>query len=411
MSFLDGAVTKWQPDRRSAISRLNTFVPSTGRIYAQRRNHDLGPDDRTNVSCLSPWIRHRAIHEREVLAATLARFSQSTAEKFVQEVFWRGYFKGWLEHYPSVWGQFENDLAALLLDLKTDTPLCKSYEEAICGKTGIDCFDFWARELAANNYLHNHARMWFASIWVFTLKLPWQLGAAFFLEHLLDGDPASNTLSWRWVAGLQTKGKTYCARADNISRFTEGRFDPKGQLSPFAESLIENKTYPRANLPVFQPCPAEGRFGLLISEEDCVSGSLNLQRPPSVIAVLSASSEIGSIKLSPAVLEFRNNLLSDAASRAEAHFQLQVILIEDQSPGMALKEWAQEHDLQTIVLSYPPVGAARKRLDDALPGLAEAGLEMHRLVRTYDQLVWPHATAGFFKLKKKIPRILQELAL
>ncbi len=69
----------------------------------------------------------------------------------------------------------------------------------------------------ATGYLHNHARMWFASIWIFTLRLPWELGADFFLRHLLDGDPASNTLSWRWVGGMQTMGKTYLARADNIA--------------------------------------------------------------------------------------------------------------------------------------------------------------------------------------------------
>jgi deoxyribodipyrimidine photo-lyase len=78
-------------------------------------------------------------------------------------------------------------------------------------------FDDWAQELVATGYLHNHARMWFASIWIFTLRLPWELGADFFLRHLIDGDPASNTLSWRWVGGLHTPGKTYLATADNIA--------------------------------------------------------------------------------------------------------------------------------------------------------------------------------------------------
>ena len=62
--------------------------------------------------------------------------------------------------------------------------------------------------LKEDGYLLNHVRMWFASIWIFTFNLPWQLGANFFMENLLDGDPASNTLSWRWVAGLQTKVNT-----------------------------------------------------------------------------------------------------------------------------------------------------------------------------------------------------------
>ena len=62
--------------------------------------------------------------------------------------------------------------------------------------------------------------MWFASIWIFTLKLPWQLGAAFFLEYLYDGDVASNTLSWRWVAGIHTKNKAYFASAENIQKYS-----------------------------------------------------------------------------------------------------------------------------------------------------------------------------------------------
>ena len=84
--------------------------------------------------------------------------------------------------------------------------------------------------------------MWFASIWIFTLKLPWQQGAAFFLEHLLDGDSASNTLSWRWVAGLQTKGKHYLAKSWNIEKFTENRFT-NIQLNESAVPIIENKFY------------------------------------------------------------------------------------------------------------------------------------------------------------------------
>jgi deoxyribodipyrimidine photo-lyase len=67
--------------------------------------------------------------------------------------------------------------------------------------------------------------MWFASIWIFTLGLPWRIGADFFYRHLLDGDAASNTLSWRWVAGLHTRGKAYAAESWNIEKFTGGRFN------------------------------------------------------------------------------------------------------------------------------------------------------------------------------------------
>ncbi len=108
-------------------------------------------------------------------------------------------------------------------------------------------------------YLHNHARMWFASIWIFTLRLPWVLGADFFMRHLCDGDPASNTLSWRWVAGLHTRGKTYLARASNIATYTGGRFTPQDHdLAAFAPPLTEAAVITRTvlALPAQIPPPA-----------------------------------------------------------------------------------------------------------------------------------------------------------
>ena len=85
--------------------------------------------------------------------------------------------------------------------------------------------------------------MWFASIWIFTLELPWQLGAEFFMQHLYDGDAASNTLGWRWVAGVQTQGKHYLASEWNIKKFTNNRFQ-NIQLNENASSIFNDKTYP-----------------------------------------------------------------------------------------------------------------------------------------------------------------------
>ena len=208
------------PTRAAGLETLADFVPRAGRDYARDRNHDTGAS-RDNVSGLSPYLRHRLLTEREVVAAVLERHPLSSAEKFVQEVFWRTYWKGWLEQRPEVWRRYRRDLAELLPPGGSPS---HDYEEAIAGRTGIDAMDAWVHELFDTGYLHNHTRMWFASIWIFTLGLPWQLGADFFYRHLLDGDAASNTLSWRWVAGLQTAGKTYLATASNISRFTDGRF-------------------------------------------------------------------------------------------------------------------------------------------------------------------------------------------
>ena len=122
-----------------------------------------------------------------------------------------------MEIRPSVWDNFIEDLNKIKFNKK-------DYENAINARTKLSCFNDWVIELKEYNYLHNHTRMWFASIWIFTLKLPWQLGAKFFLENLKDGDASSNTLSWKWVAGLQTKGKNYLANSRNIEKFTNNRY-------------------------------------------------------------------------------------------------------------------------------------------------------------------------------------------
>ena len=173
--------------------------------------------------------------------------------------------EGWLEMRPSVWEDYTAKTEALLKQFEK----LPDYQNAISGNTGINCFDHWAQELIETGYLHNHARMWFSSIWIFTLKLPWQLGAHFFLSHLLDGDPASNTLSWRWTAGLQTVGKHYIARAENIEKFTQGKFNPIGQLNETPEAIVDNFENPKPiwhkSQTVEKPAHA---VTLIITEED-----------------------------------------------------------------------------------------------------------------------------------------------
>ena len=160
------------PSREAGLRRLHSFAHRAGPQYAKSRNFDFGPERRGNVSMLSPYLRHRLILEQEVLEAVLQHHSPNAASKFVQEVFWRTYFKGWLEQRPSVWADYRRTVARLLQTLDGDAEMLHRYETAIKGNTGIDCFDAWARELMTHGYLHNHARMWFASIWVFTLGLP-----------------------------------------------------------------------------------------------------------------------------------------------------------------------------------------------------------------------------------------------
>lgn len=380
----------FEPTYAAALERLNAFIPHAGRDYASKRNYD----DLANVSALSPYVRHRLITEEDVLKATLSRHSTNAAEKFIQEVYWRTYWKGWLELRPGVWAQYRSDLQAALNRIQTESGLRQDWEAACKGETGIDCFDHWARQLTETGYLHNHARMWFASIWIFTLRLPWTLGADFFLRHLLDGDPASNTLSWRWVGGLQTIGKTYLARPDNIAKYTEGRFNPTG-LASFAAPL-EGAPHPaRGPLPVSDSFDPNRRTGLLITEEDLSPGWLLDQLRPVATATLQTTQTRSTLTVSPNVTDFVRGGLHDCSTRFA-----QRLGPVTEVPAETLAAWASAHDLDQIVTSYVPTGPTRDALQDA---------DVVQILRPYDAAAWPHATHGFFRFKERIPGLLGQI--
>ncbi|MEM9436842.1 MAG: FAD-binding domain-containing protein [Pseudomonadota bacterium] len=386
----------FDPSRTAALERLRAFIPKAGRDYAAKRNYDVA--GHPHVSGLSPYIRHRALTESEVLDATLARFAPSTAEKFIQEVYWRTYWKGWLELRPEVWDRYQVELREAVDALEKDRALRRDWETATEGRTGIDCFDHWATELTETGYLHNHARMWFASIWVFTLELPWVLGADFFLRHLLDGDPASNTLGWRWVAGLQTRGKTYLARPDNISRYTEGRFKPTGLVS-FAPPLDDAPFDKPGPVPLTQPAAAGQKTAVLLHWED-LSPTALFRRDHVAAAVLRPFKHGSPLDTSQNVLSFRSALTEDAAQRYS---------IADAPHLFAsdLAAWAEREGIEQIVTAHAPTGPVAEELAQAERALSSAGITLARQVRDYDATCWPYATKGFFKFKEKIPMFLK----
>ena len=144
------ATDSFPPNRTEALSRLQRFLPHAGRDYAAQRNYDRGAGQHTGVSTLSPYLRHRLLTEEEVLRAVLGRHSRSAAEKFVQEVFWRTYWKGWLEMRPAVWGGYRAGLDQAWDRVQTQSGLRAEWEAACLGRTGIDCDDpIDARRLAA----------------------------------------------------------------------------------------------------------------------------------------------------------------------------------------------------------------------------------------------------------------------
>ncbi len=394
----------WEPTREAGLARLAAFLPHAARDYAARRNLDLGPADRSNVSALSPWLRRRLVTEQEVVAAVLARHDLADADKFVAEVAWRTYWKGWLELRPAMLDRYEAERDDWQARIAGDSDLLARVQRATDGATGIACFDAWVDELRQLGWLHNHARMWFASIWIFTLRLPWQLGADFFARHLLDADPASNTLSWRWVAGLHTAGKHYLARAENIALNTQGRFAPYGQLDEAAEALREEEPVPPVTPTGPAPEAPQGPCALLLTGEDLHPESWALAGEVKAIAVLPGADD--GLPDSPAA-RFSAGALADGAGRAAAHFGVacDVVAAHD------LPRWLAGHGLAMLVTAQAPVGATARQLAGVETELARQGARLVQLRRTWDALLWPHATAGFFKLKSRLPAVIRELGL
>jgi len=370
--------------RASAIENLNRFVDQNLFEYSKLRNFDYGPDNRSNISCLSPYITHGVISELEVIKKSLSKFSFSKNEKFIQEVLWRTYWKGWLELRPNVWTDYLNELKKIREEFKDN----QNYRNAIEGNTNIECFNEWIKELKETNYLHNHARMWFASIWIFTLDLPWQLGAEFFMKHLYDGDAASNTLGWRWVAGIQTQGKNYLASEWNIKKFTNNRFS-NIKLNENAPPKTSDKTYAASKLEFNNPQNLEEK-NLLIFENNLSFeiGDFKDQKFKKVF-LISNKNENRTIELSEKLVKFKSQLIEDQKKR-----------LEEKSINTEIIDLSEIQNInETSYGLYPTVG-------ENLDFINTNNLKIEFLYRKLDQFSWQYCNKGFFNFKNYIPKII-----
>lgn len=404
------------PTRAAALSRLADFLPFAGRHYGDQRNHDDGPGHdggHRNVSQLSPWLHAGLIGEHEVLKAVLDAHSPRAAEKFIAEVFWRIYFKGYLEQRPAIWADYTVGRDTALAALEQNAGLRTAYSQATEARTGIEAFDVWARELVETGYLHNHARMWFASIWIFTLRLDWRLGADFFLRHLMDGDAASNTLSWRWVAGLHTKGKHYLARADNIARYTGrrsgGALTADG-LASDAEPLTEPQDYARQRLDLPAPVAAASGFepfALLLHDEAAHHASLDLPAAPALVIAATRPAARSPSKIGVLARQFAESAIANGMAETAATYRCPAV---EWNAGEPLASLLAKAGVERIVIPYLPTGWTRDALWADLAPIA-AKDHLVTLLGDLDRTTWPHAKAGFFGVAKAIDATLRECGL
>ena len=376
----------FEASRAKALDKLNNFVENNLSEYSKLRNFDYGPDNRSNISCLSPYITHGIINEKEVIKKSLDKFSFAKNEKFIQEVLWRTYWKGWLELRPSVWTDFLIELKQLKEDFQNN----QTYKNAIDGKTNVECFNYWVNELKENNYLHNHTRMWFASIWIFTLNLPWQLGAEFFMQHLYDGDAASNTLGWRWVAGVQTQGKHYLASEWNIKKFTNNRFS-NIKLNENAPPKISEKKYSILKQDFTNPENIDQNNLIIFENNLCFETSDFQNNKFKKFYIISNKNENRCIKLSEKVLKFKSSLIQDQEQR-----------FKNQSIDCEVIDISEIKKIEKAVGLYPTIG-------ENLDYLNSNTFKINFLYRELDQNSWQYCNKGFFNFKNYIPKIISTL--
>ena len=357
---------------------LDNFILNHLDSYHQYRNYDYGIDNRTNVSQISKYTSHRILYEYGIVEK-LKKFDKK--QKYTDEILWRIYWKGYLENYKSIWFEYIN-----FKENSNNTNLISS---AINGKTGIDCFDTWIEELRENNYLHNHSRMWFASIWIFTFGLPWQLGARFFMKHLLDGDASSNTLSWRWVAGMHTNKKPYLASKENIDKYTVNRFMNTPISMSNKVNVINNSQHQSNELPVQRNFPDNNILLMLDNDMNIINRS-KLFNSYSKVYILSNVVINNEFELSEKVIQFKLGLI-DKVNK--------LIPNSEVLKSTDLEIYLCGHN--SIDVIYPGVG---HNLDLINKFANQNQITINYIYREEDLKYWNYAKSGFYKFKTSFYR-------
>lgn len=393
--------------RPSALQRLEEFLEEAPR-YAARRNHVL--PGHPQVSRLSAAIRHRLITEAEVVEAALQRYPFRLVEKFLQEVLWRGYWKGWLEMHPGVW---EDDGVSSGRSAGAGDPeVAAACHEVAAGRSPSGIMNHFARELLETGYLHNHARMWWASYWIHHRGLPWELGAQHFFRHLLDADPASNTLGWRWVAGEQTRGKTYLATAGNIRKFCAPELLERAGGIGLDEHVVaragqagDPTVDDLSGLPEFPNevglSDPERRVAVILHDEDlCLETSPAAPLRPAVVLQFVPEPESPPSEPRAQWLELAR---ADAARRAGEYFGCEVRVCRTPEE---LIQACGAGKVESVFMMEPFVGPLRDQLGDLPAEFMRREVSLVRLRRKWDSVLLPHASRGFFPFWNKVGRML-----
>ena len=385
-----------------ADNLLDSYIPKAGSYYELKRNFSIDLDTNKNTtSLLSPYIRYRILSEEKILKEVLNNHSYFESEKYIQEIFWRTYWKGWLEHRPEVYDDYLSD-RNILLNKFTNK---KFYQNAINGNTNYNFFNNWVLDLKNKGYLHNHIRMWFASIWIFNLNLPWQLGADFFMQHLLDGDPASNTLSWRWVAGIQTKGKNYIARKSNIEKYSNIKLNENEILNENVYPIQDEKVFNIKEININHEINTDNIKAIIVpTDEINIIKDLNIQNSNSFygLPINDYNDHEFDVRVINHIKKITLSTLKDDNFYQTRKYELHFDNYYDE-----LNKWINKNNLNEIYLPYVTKGNWKNIYKKIISNNPSVNFIVFN--RNYDAKSWIYSKKGFFNFKKNIQKIIAEI--
>lgn len=358
------------PSRRAALDRLEAFVPRADTPSLSRR----GMDGATlpEASGLSPWLRYRLVTEAEVLAA-LRKAHGGGADVLQHAVLRRAYLKGSFEMRPGLWLAYQQGLRAALNRVATEAGIRNLWQAACEGQTGLADFDEWARALARHGQLPQSSRLALATVWVDDLRLPWELGADFFLRHLLDGDVAITLLSWH-------------------------------------DALRKSGAAPK--IPPPGPCPQGGAWdraapsALLLHEDDLnpdflLDGGLK----PDQTAFLMAPEGRSPLRVAPTVERFIRGAVADCATRHASALGAIHGPVRGEGAVDALVSWARGTRAVQVVTPFAPVGPVADILEALDTRLQAENIRLVRAMRDHDARLWPLATGDFARFLRALPAL------
>jgi deoxyribodipyrimidine photo-lyase len=383
------APTHLRPTREAALGRLGSVD-----FTRAGKGNGVGDSASPTLPPSSVDVGHRLVLESEVLRAASRGDAAGEVERGLA---WQGFARGWLAYRPRAWTDYRRSVEESLAKVESRAAARRPYLQAVLGETGIERLDRWANQLISTGELEMTARLAFASAWIFSLRLPWVIGADFFDRHLLDSNAAFNLCSWRWVAGLdrETPFLIDAAAFESLG----GTSEDAATLSVRADALVDpQRRNPRPPESLAAITDAPGTGLLVLGNDLCLEHSP--LRPLHVRAVAGGwpSRLSDAMRLAEPVAEFGREGIADALRRASSHFQAPRTELREREWLEDAHDWTRDQALSRIVVLDPGVGPWDEIVAELARCVERTDVEVVRVRRDWDALLLPASGETFDEL-------------